>query len=107
MFGNIRKTGIAAAALAIALLPGSLGVASAQGFEIRVGGGAFSPYSDYNHWRWRHRHRETYGGGYFDEREYLHCNPDVLDAIRRGELSSGWEHYQAIGWSEGRRLRCY
>ncbi len=97
--------------LAIALLAGSLGMASAQGVEIDIGRGGVhvgQRYHDYDHWRWRHRHRETYGGGgYFSEREYLHCNPDVREAIRRGELSSGWEHYQAIGRSEGRRLRCY
>jgi hypothetical protein len=42
----------------------------------------------------------------FNEREYLRCNRDVLRAIRRGELSSGLEHYRRFGRREGRRLSC-
>ncbi len=81
--------------LAIALLAGSLGVASAQG-----GFGPRQPdYEGYGH-------RGGRAGAYFDEREYLRCNPDVWRAVRRGEQPSGWAHYQKFGRYEGRRLRC-
>ena len=38
----------------------------------------------------------------FEERIYLSANPDVEAAIRRGEYSSGLEHYQQVGKNEGR-----
>ncbi|RZA02567.1 MAG: hypothetical protein EOP11_16635 [Proteobacteria bacterium] len=44
--------------------------------------------------------------GRFDEREYLRCNPDVAQAVRRGQVRSGWEHYQQFGRRENRRLSC-
>lgn len=42
----------------------------------------------------------------FDEREYLRCNPDVLRAVRRGQMESGAVHYQVFGRRERRRLSC-
>ena len=47
-----------------------------------------------------------YGRRGFNEREYLHCHRDVRAAVRRGELSSGWEHYVRFGRREGRQLYC-
>lgn len=41
----------------------------------------------------------------FTELEYLDANPDVEDAVRRGELGSGFEHWSQVGQSEGRPLR--
>jgi hypothetical protein len=57
--------------------------------------------------RYEERRPRSRDGGYaFNEREYLRCHPDVRRAVRRGELSSGTEHYLIYGRSEGRRLRC-
>lgn len=42
----------------------------------------------------------------FSEREYLRCNPDVRQAVRRGQFQSGWAHYQIYGQHEDRSLRC-
>src|SRR4029078_9807988 len=36
----------------------------------------------------------------FNEREYLRCNPDVLHAVRRGEIASGVQHYLTFGINE-------
>jgi hypothetical protein len=38
----------------------------------------------------------------FDEKAYLAANPDVAEAVRRGKLASGREHYLATGYYEGR-----
>lgn len=38
----------------------------------------------------------------FNEAAYLAANPDVADAVRRGELRSGFEHYRLYGLAEGR-----
>ena len=38
----------------------------------------------------------------FDERRYLFSNPEVVTAIRRGEVASGLEHWFRSGWSEHR-----
>ena len=55
----------------------------------------------------RERGRGSRGREYgFDEREYLRCNPDVLQSIMRGQLASGAAHYQSFGMREGRRLSC-
>ena len=55
----------------------------------------------------RERGRGSRGREYgFDEREYLRCNPDVLQSIMRGQLASGAAHYQTFGMREGRRLSC-
>ena len=57
---------------------------------------------DYRDRDYGYRHRMSG----FDEREYLHCNPDVLRAVRRGEQPSGWAHYQQFGRRENRQLNC-
>lgn len=40
----------------------------------------------------------------FDEAKYLQGNPDVAQAIARGQFSSGLEHYNRYGVKEGRAL---
>lgn len=44
----------------------------------------------------------TYPTSDFNESTYLRLNPDVLDAVQRGDFSSGWEHYILHGWYENR-----
>jgi hypothetical protein len=39
----------------------------------------------------------------FDENEYLRLNPDVAEAIRRGDVKNGKIHYIGFGYFEGRR----
>lgn len=39
---------------------------------------------------------------FFNESEYLDLYPDVAAAVQSGIFSSGWEHYQKFGKSEGR-----
>lgn len=41
----------------------------------------------------------------FNELQYLDANPDIEDAVRRGELSSGFEHWMTRGRDEGRPIR--
>ena len=41
----------------------------------------------------------------FDEDGYLAANPDVAAAVRRRQLGSGREHYDAFGRKEGRMLK--
>ena len=41
----------------------------------------------------------------FDELFYLNENDDVRRSVLRGDLSSGWEHFQQRGAWEGRRWR--
>lgn len=41
----------------------------------------------------------------FSEQEYLAFNPDVAEAVRLGQFSSGREHYERYGKQEGRLLR--
>jgi GT2 family glycosyltransferase len=38
----------------------------------------------------------------FNEQGYLLANPDITGAIARGEVLSGWDHYQRFGQREGR-----
>lgn len=38
----------------------------------------------------------------FDESTYLNLNPDVFEAVQKGSLSSGWEHYISHGFRENR-----
>lgn len=38
-----------------------------------------------------------------DEQRYLETNPDVADAVARGLVLSGREHYFGVGWREQRR----
>jgi hypothetical protein len=40
----------------------------------------------------------------FVEMLYLAANPDVEEAVRRGELISGFHHWRDAGAREGRRL---
>ena len=113
-----------AMALGLSLI-GSMGSISAQpgggpdyGYRERDSGyGERAP-------RFRERDSEERGSGYrereygergrgykergsgFDEREYLRCNPDVARAISRGQMQSGFIHYQGYGRREGRRLSC-
>lgn len=39
----------------------------------------------------------------FDEEAYLSANPDVREAVYRGEIESGRLHYIGFGYFEGRR----
>ena len=39
----------------------------------------------------------------FDEERYLRANPDVRDAVSRGEIESGRVHYIGFGYFEGRQ----
>jgi SAM-dependent methyltransferase len=41
----------------------------------------------------------------FDEHGYLAANPDVADAVKRGEAESGRKHFEVCGYKEGRRQR--
>jgi hypothetical protein len=38
----------------------------------------------------------------FDEERYLALNPDVKEAVERGEIESGHVHYVGFGYFEGR-----
>nr|MBP6556518.1 glycosyltransferase [Novosphingobium sp.] len=38
----------------------------------------------------------------FNEQGYLLANPDIAGAIVRGDVRSGWDHYQRFGQREGR-----
>ena len=38
----------------------------------------------------------------FDEEWYLATYPDIQDAIKQGHFKSGWSHFRAIGYFEGR-----
>jgi len=38
----------------------------------------------------------------FNEQSYLLTNPDIAGAMARGEVPSGWDHYQRFGQREGR-----
>jgi hypothetical protein len=39
----------------------------------------------------------------FDEQAYLSANPDVRQAVHRGDVESGQMHYIGYGYFEGRR----
>jgi hypothetical protein len=41
--------------------------------------------------------------GDFDEEAYLGANPDVREAVQRGDVESGRMHYIGFGYFEGRR----
>jgi len=97
----------AVAAVGLGLM-GSIASVSAQpygsrdyGYEERGRGYGGRGYDDED--RGRGYGRRDYG---FDEREYLRCNPDVLRAVRRGQMESGAVHYQTFGRRERRRLSC-
>ena len=102
------------AALGLTLIA-STAPTSAQPYG-RPGYGYENPDYDYREPGPRYRQRD-YGyeergprsrdGRYaFNEREYLRCNPDVLRAVRRGEIASGVQHYLTFGINEGRALGC-
>lgn len=38
----------------------------------------------------------------FDVEYYLQQNPDVADAINKGLISNAYQHFQTVGWKEGR-----
>src|SRR4051794_16395653 len=38
----------------------------------------------------------------FDEVSYLIAYPEVYDAVARGVIGSGWQHFALYGWKEGR-----
>ncbi|OKH34034.1 hypothetical protein NIES2119_21240 [[Phormidium ambiguum] IAM M-71] len=38
----------------------------------------------------------------FDENYYLSQMPDVANAVRNGDFSSGYQHFITFGWNEGR-----
>lgn len=38
----------------------------------------------------------------FDETQYLRLNPDVSQAVKRGDFKSGWQHYSKFGINEDR-----
>lgn len=38
----------------------------------------------------------------FDEAQYQRCNPDVADAVEKGDVSSGREHFLSRGYFESR-----
>lgn len=40
----------------------------------------------------------------FDEAAYLAANPDVAQAVAKGEWPSGWQHFKAHGHRENRRM---
>ena len=40
----------------------------------------------------------------FNDKLYLEANPDVAEAVKRGEFKSGLEHYGMFGRKEGRHL---
>ncbi|CAX27257.1 MAG: hypothetical protein MIN69_21980 [Methylorubrum extorquens] len=102
----------AVAAVGLGLM-GSITSVSAQpygsrdyGYEERGRGYGGRDYDDEDRGRGyggRGYGRRDYG---FDEREYLRCNPDVLRAVRRGQMESGAAHYQTFGRRERRRLSC-
>ncbi|KQO88466.1 hypothetical protein [Methylorubrum extorquens] len=102
----------AVAAVGLGLM-GSIASVSAQpygsrdyGYEERGRGYGSRDYDDEDRGRGyggRGYGRRDYG---FDEREYLRCNPDVLRAVRRGQMESGAAHYQTFGRRERRRLSC-
>ena len=41
----------------------------------------------------------------FDEKYYLAKNPDVAEAVKRGNLKSGYEHFKNFGEKERRAFR--
>lgn len=43
---------------------------------------------------------------WFNDRCYLMNNPDVRQAVRRGQFKSGWHHFRAFGMNEDREVQC-
>ena len=40
----------------------------------------------------------------YNEGEYLELNPDVAQAVKRGQFTSGIEHYLIYGFNENRKI---
>lgn len=81
---------------------GESGQGNCRRFREECGGSYREGSSGY-----QERERSYGGREYgFDEGEYLRCNPDVLRAVRRGQMESGAAHYQTFGRRERRRLSC-
>lgn len=40
----------------------------------------------------------------FSEEDYLKANPDVAEAVRKGQFPSGKAHYEQYGYAEARML---
>ena len=40
----------------------------------------------------------------YNEGEYLELNPDVDQAVKNGEYTSGIEHYLKYGFNENRKI---
>lgn len=108
------KALFACAAVGLSLIA-PMGPASAQYYEPREYYEERGPRyreRDYDYSERGPRYRDHEGPRYrerayaFDERWYLRCHPDVLRAVRRGQMESAWVHYQRHGRAEGRRLRC-
>src|SRR4051812_36814105 len=41
----------------------------------------------------------------FEESGYLAANPDVAEAVRKGQFQSGWQHFEGHGRKESRLVR--
>jgi hypothetical protein len=50
---------------------------------------------------------EGRGGTILDQDDYPQANPDVADAVGRGEFASAYDHYVAFGAGEGRDPSAY
>jgi hypothetical protein len=87
-------------------LTGLLGPAAAQPRGGYGYGGPDYGYEDRNEGYRERAPRYRERGYAFDEREYLRCNPDVRRGVWRGEVQSGFAHFQQFGRAENRRLRC-
>jgi GT2 family glycosyltransferase len=89
------------------LLPQILWLA-AMGVEVEVYGSP-SPYlgaaAGTLHF-WRESLWEWLGqiNSLFSEKAYLLANPDVGEAVAKGALLSGWDHYHTFGQREGRSV---
>jgi hypothetical protein len=97
---------MAAVGLSMMALMGSASAQSYGGPDYRYREPDYryrEPDYGYRERRSRYRNREYA----FDEREYLRCNRDVLRAVRRGQMQSGFAHYQMHGRYEGRPLSCW
>ncbi|ADL50987.1 peptidoglycan recognition protein family protein [Clostridium cellulovorans] len=42
----------------------------------------------------------------FTDAGYLICNPDVVEAVNKGDYVSGLDHYYEYGWRENRKWNC-
>jgi hypothetical protein len=70
--------------------------------EIRRYGDSLSRAGTHEKWT-AYIMKKMYGNLEFSEEEYFKANPDVRDAVTRGQISSGWEHYVKCGNPECRK----